>query len=274
MRKILGIILFLFLINFSFAQIQVDFYADSNYVCLGFPVHFVDSTHSDTTIVSWFWDFGDSSTSTIQNPTHNYNTAGSYTVKLVVTDATSVDSLIRQSYVTVVDTPTANFMVSGDSLYPSFFYVFVADSMPNYHFSWNFGEETMTDTSAVMYHIFQSKGSKPMYLVVDNNAAGQCVDTAFSTIMVSDSIKVPNVFTPNGDGINDDFEIKTNGVNTYRFQVFNRWGAIVYMFIGKRIYWDGRSSAGVVLESGTYFFVLTSEDGTGYSKNGFIFLVN
>ena len=273
MKKFLLFILTLFVSIFSYSQTQVEFYADSTVVCYGFPVHFVDSTQADT-IVSWFWDFGDGDTSTLQNPVHNYDTAGVFSVMLIVTDTTPVnDTLIKTNYITVRDTPVANFIVDGTMLYPSFYYVFVADSAPTYHLSWNFDGTLLTDTVREMYHIFQSEGEKQVYLIVDNGAAGQCVDTAFQTIEVRDSINVPNVFTPNGDGRNDYFTIKTNGVTTYKLDIYNRWGAIVYEFEGKRIMWDGRSSAGVTLESGTYFYVLTSEDGT-YSKHGFVFLVH
>ena len=45
-----------------------------------------DSTDSDGTIVSWFWDFGDGNTSTEQNPSNRYRKVGDYTVTLIVTD--------------------------------------------------------------------------------------------------------------------------------------------------------------------------------------------
>ncbi len=273
MRKLLLIILTLLIVNFLHSQTQVGFYADSTIVCYGFPVHFTDSTHADT-IVSWYWDFGDGDTSTLQNPVHSYDTAGVFSVMLVVTDTTPVnDTLIKTDYITVRDTPVANFTVYEDSLFPSFYFVFVADSSSSYHYSWDFDGTLLVDTNRTMYHIFQTEGEKQISLVVNNGAAGQCFNTVSKIIQVTDSIEVPNVFTPNGDGINDVFQVKTNGVMTYKFDVYNRWGAIVYKFAGKRIYWDGRSSAGVQMESGTYFYVLTSDDGT-YSKHGFVFLVH
>jgi PKD repeat protein len=50
-------------------------------------VTFTDrSTDSDGTIVSWFWDFGDGKTSTVQNPRHRYRKIGNYSVTLTITD--------------------------------------------------------------------------------------------------------------------------------------------------------------------------------------------
>jgi hypothetical protein len=62
--------------------------ADFSYSTNGLTVEFTDeSTDSDGSVVSWSWDFGDfSSTSTVQDPSHTYTSAGTYTVKLTVTD--------------------------------------------------------------------------------------------------------------------------------------------------------------------------------------------
>ncbi len=64
-------------------------------------VSFTDqSTNSPN---SWNWDFGDGGTSTAQNPNHTYNTAGTYTVTLSVSNPCGSDQLVRTSYITVTD---------------------------------------------------------------------------------------------------------------------------------------------------------------------------
>jgi PKD repeat protein len=61
--------------------------ADFTFGVLGLAVTFSDaSTDTDGTIVSWLWDFGDSTTSSSQNPVKVYLGGGSYTVRLTVTD--------------------------------------------------------------------------------------------------------------------------------------------------------------------------------------------
>jgi parallel beta-helix repeat protein len=58
---------------------------------------------------SWFWNFGDGDTSTMQNPTHSYIDTGHYDVKLVVSDGTNTDSLVRYNYIHVLPEVVADF---------------------------------------------------------------------------------------------------------------------------------------------------------------------
>jgi len=75
-----------------------NFIADATMTCTG-VVNFTDlSTLSPT---SWLWDFGDGFTDTGQNPSHNYTSDGTYSVKLIVTNQYGTDSLIIVNYITV-----------------------------------------------------------------------------------------------------------------------------------------------------------------------------
>ena len=62
-------------------------------------VKFTDQSTNGPT--SWAWDFGDGTTSTLQNPEHIYTEAGTYTVKLTVSNADGTDVMIRTAYITV-----------------------------------------------------------------------------------------------------------------------------------------------------------------------------
>jgi len=75
---------------------------------VGEQVTFTDaSTDPDGTIVSWAWDFGDSETSPLQNPTHTYTSAGIYTVNLTVTDDDGATGTTTKP-ITVTATPPTN----------------------------------------------------------------------------------------------------------------------------------------------------------------------
>ncbi len=65
------------------------------------------------------------------------------------------------------------------------------------------------------------------------------------------SLEIPNVFTPNGDGNNDYFEVETDGLSVYKFMVFTRAGTEVYQSSSPRIFWDGTNNAGVNLYGGS-----------------------
>ncbi len=95
------------------------------------------------------------------------------------------------------------------------------------------------------------------FLLITENVHG-CIDTAFTEVIVAALPKIPNVFTPNGDGINDTWLI-TNIENfpEATIRVYNRWGNIVYNH-GKGVYkgnWSGNSGRrGKALPVGTYYF--------------------
>ncbi|MFH1713423.1 MAG: PKD domain-containing protein, partial [Candidatus Jacksonbacteria bacterium] len=68
----------------------------------GLTVNFTDaSTDCDGSVNSWSWEFGDSGTSSLQNPSHTYTSAGTYTVRLTVTGEGGNDPKTRTNYITV-----------------------------------------------------------------------------------------------------------------------------------------------------------------------------
>jgi PKD repeat protein len=69
------------------------------------PLSVVFTDASTNTPTSWAWTFGDGGTSTAQNPSHSYTTAGTYTVVLVATNSAGSNTLTRTGYVTVSDQP-------------------------------------------------------------------------------------------------------------------------------------------------------------------------
>lgn len=86
-------------------------------------------------------------------------------------------------------------------------------------------------------------------------------------------LNVPNVFSPNGDGNNDYFEVTTNGTTVYEFTVFTRNGSRIYHSVSPRIFWDGRSVGGKELSEGIYYYVIEEEgDSEPFEEAGFIHL--
>ena len=72
------------------------------------------------------------------------------------------------------------------------------------------------------------------------------------------AIELPNIFTPNGDGVNHEFgALSMHGVRTMEVTIYNRWGQLVYRSTNPGFRWDGRTAAGSPVPDGTYFWVLT-----------------
>jgi gliding motility-associated-like protein len=89
----------------------------------------------------------------------------------------------------------------------------------------------------------------------------------------NDSIEVPNVFTPNGDGANDVFEVTSKERNSVSLKIFTRAGVLVFSIQAKHCRWDGNSLSGQAMATGVYYY---TAEVTGSSpkvkRAGFIHL--
>ena len=76
---------------------------------------------------------------------------------------------------------------------------------------------------------------------------------------MQDSVKVPNVFTPNQDGINDVFKVDLgfdNKPQNYFMEIYNRTGLVVFTSKKEGQAWDGRTTSGMPCTEGTYFYII------------------
>lgn len=107
--------------------------------------------------------------------------------------------------------------------------------------------------------------------------AGCGGDAVIKTINVSDGcdvdvvVEIPNVFTPNGDGRNEEFRITTAGLKKYHLQIFNRWGTMVFETEDANQHWKGLDAS-----AGTYYYTLDVEasgDNSSTNYKGFVTVV-
>ncbi|MCL4283143.1 MAG: gliding motility-associated C-terminal domain-containing protein [Flavobacteriales bacterium] len=116
-------------------------------------------------------------------------------------------------------------------------------------------------------------GTNVFQWVVENGACGSSSDTVLITLRDCSILVVPDAFSPNGDGVNDNYVVQ--GLEYYpgnKFQVFNRWGSKVYERNPYRNDWDGKGEGkpnmGTDLPESTYYFILDPGNGkeviTGY----------
>ena len=79
------------------------------------------------------------------------------------------------------------------------------------------------------------------------------------------TLKLPNVFTPNNDGINDFFiPVELIGINDFEITIYNRWGNLVYESVNK-LYWDGKYK-GKDCSEGVYFWVIRTNEEVKIKK--------
>jgi gliding motility-associated-like protein len=130
---------------------------------------------------------------------------------------------------------------------------------------WELGDRTEVSDSISFIHEYQEKGSYEVILYATDNQG--CIDTDTLTIEVSVEpsklSNIPNMFSPNDDGINDRYyftEDKLAGMDEFIISIYNRWGEKVFEETNMQQMidegWDGRNFLGLRLSPGVYYYVI------------------
>lgn len=90
-----------------------------------------------------------------------------------------------------------------------------------------------------------------------------CIDTAKTWIYVDFTAEVPNIFTPNGDGINDEFRVLIYGLRDYQVTIFDRWGRKIYEWYNPDEGWPGVNMNGKKVTDGVYYYIATGTQANG-----------
>ena len=139
------------------------------------------------------------------------------------------------------------------------------ESSQNTSYIWNTGS-----TGAVL-----NVDQPGLYVVTASNICGDFSDSAFVDFYLCD-LKVPNVFTPNADGSNDNFQLLfESGISSLNCIITNRWGNVIRTFNEPSFTWDGTNENGNAVQDGVYFYKIDAitDGGNEVSKHGFVHLV-
>jgi gliding motility-associated-like protein len=130
---------------------------------------------------------------------------------------------------------------------------------------WDFGDSTTLSILENPTHTYLSGGYTTITLVAFSDETKLCSDTFAYTVLIYPpaQIIVPNVITPNGDGLNDVFEVQDEGIDVFNCIIYNRWGTEVYRFDELDNKWDGRNYSGTPMPEGTYFYMI---EATGHDR--------
>ena len=119
--------------------------------------------------------------------------------------------------------------------------------------------------------VYNSPGTYTTMLI---SKKGSCLDTTYKLIKVElpSKLETPNIFTPNGDGSNDIFLLKTANLGEINVIIFDRWGNKVYEVNSStgNIAWEGKNLQGKECSTGVYFYVITASgnDAKEYKVKG------
>jgi len=264
-----------------------DFIASVTEGCDPLKVKFSLVDVDTDTVSTISWDFGNGETSSMTDPDTVIYRAGersveNYSVRVIINGDTD-NAILKTDLITIHRTVRADFACK-DTLSGSENIIKVCYHDPNllfdtsavYQFEWQVGSITSEDIRPV-FTFANSPDTIPATLTITDLTYG-CSDTRDSLIYIIPEvlIQIQNVFTPNGDGINEYFIISTSGDIHLQIKIFSRSGLLVYEAEGTEIVWDGKSPSGIELESGIYYYVLNSLRGDPegeYNTTGFVYLL-
>jgi gliding motility-associated-like protein len=253
-----------------------SFYPDIMKGCQPLTVSFIET--SPDSGQTFLWNFGDGDPSNIgtnKNPIHVYQNAGDFDVSLTVTSADGCLNTIEIfNLIHVYPIPEAKFIADPDvvSIIEPEVY-FNNESIGGDSYSWDFGD---SDTSSIENptHIYPTNAITDyiVTLIVTTNRG--CVDTVKKTLRVREEFTfyAPSAFSPDGDGINDFFICKGNGIDldNYYLAIYDRWGEIIWETNDLYDAWDGIAKTHKKVQNGLYKWhvIYKNSDGVEYKKTG------
>lgn len=244
----------------------VSFTGDTLSGCNPVTTNFVANTAANPG-ATYFWEFGDGSVASGPIASHTYNTAGCFTVTLTVsfgTGCSATDSI--PCMINVFPQPLAGFTFTPttiDILNPTAF--FTNTTLNGTTWLWNFGDST-SSTAMNPNHTWEYMGIHSVTLYATN--ANGCIDSITIDIMIDDIITayIPNTFSPNGDGVNDEFNIYSHGIAPDKFEmlIFDRWGNKIFTSRDVNQGWKGSvNNTGVVCQEDVYVYRFNYQDFKG-----------
>ena len=197
--------------------------------CLNDPMqHFGVFNKTDTSKVTWFWQFPNGATSTVQDPlVQHYNKSGILQVMSVATNTSDCkDTAYKNILVNplpVVKMPSAMTIQSGFPLQiPATF----SSNVTNYLWTPPTGLSCTDCPQPVAGPKFNTKYQVSF---VDSNGCHNTAEIQIVVVCKNANVFVPNTFSPNGDGMNDVFYVRGKGLERVKsLRIFNRWGQIVF----------------------------------------------
>lgn len=243
---------------------KVDFTVDNT--CIPGSTNFEDnSTVVVGENIDWLWDFGDGGTDVSSFVSHTYYSADEYEVKLVVTSSIGCkDSIVEQ--IAIGESPDFEILDSNnDILYANdtttidkndSLYVTIQNSSTYDSIVWNNEINRkyffVTEEGAFSVDVYNTvcSNSRVHYMKFDGGGGEPTTN------------EIMNLFTPNGDGYNDDWIVNDPNISgDFKVNIYNRFGNLVYSSENYNNDWAGTFND-VALPQATYYYVIEDSEGT------------
>lgn len=216
----------------------------------------------DTTGITYLWSpSADLNNDTIKNPIANPLVTTKYFLEVRnALGCYDIDSMI----VEVKPKPIADFELDFTPECEGLLTNIENRSINGIDYKWivNGSLDTISGFEPLLDFTFNSVNS--VTLIAQNQSCSDSIIKAVNIGNVDNYLELvqTNVFSPNGDGINDVFRINYKGdlANCVEVTIFNRWGEVVYTSNTEKSGWDGRTQSGEKAAPGTYFYVIQLQD--------------
>lgn len=257
---------------------QANFAAVNPEACIGTPVVFVNYTGEDSTqTLTATWEFGDGSTSSdYDTASYAYSQNGTYDIGLTITNEYGCSTKkVAAQYVHIVNGPSAAFTANPtETDLTNTVVVFTNNSSGATNYYWNFGDMSPASTEENPTHTFPTDHPGLYTVVLYAYNANNCVDSSYlhiNIIQPDPSYEIPNVFTPDGDGVNDFFKfVHHANIKSFHVEVLNRWGNLVFESDKTDFKWNGEKlDSGKMCDDGTYFYKMNIKAYSGKEKTEF-----
>jgi gliding motility-associated-like protein len=226
--------------------------------CVDLPVIFSATQIDNATMIErWSWEFGDGNNSNEQLPTHIYNEAGNYEVKLraIGTNGCSSAAIVLPVFINkafpnagrdtmiLKDVPL-QLQGSGGGIY-----------------EWS--PVTGLNNRDIPNPVATLEDDITYTLKVTTNEGCVGTDQIKIEVFKGSFIYVPTGFTPDGNGLNDQLLPSYGGIKELNyFSIFNRWGELIYTTKNQAAGWDG-TIKGVEQPTGVYVWMIRAIDFVG-----------
>jgi gliding motility-associated-like protein len=227
---------------------SLDFGISDFTPCLGDSVTL---TISNPGTFTWF-------DGTINIPGNTVSFTADSTVNYYLTGISSTGCELADTMITIRPYTIPNVDLTFESL-PS------ACIEKNYSFhtigsalSYSWSIDSIQVSTGSSFNAMLTPGYHLISLTVDNNGCASITDTLIyndSTIVVPQKAFIPNIFTPNGDGMNDFFKVTITDVSDFSIAIFDRWGIEVYQSNDPYFKWNGLFKNGKIVP-GMYLYLI------------------
>lgn len=221
-----------------------------------------EETSSDGTFYTW--NFGDgSAVSNLPVVEHVFEQPGTYQVSLTTVAPGGCSDTDNHLTVFVGENSIAEF--SSNPPFP------VELALPNSEVQfkdlsnaaqswiWDFGDGIVSQ-EVNPAHSYSQPGTYFVTLQVRSSEGCMTEVVHGPYIVVSPDLFIPNVLTPNNDGINDIFLVNYSGSQNFSMQIFDRWGVKLYESNNKTKGWDGNHASGEAVPEGIYYYLVKTGD--------------